>query len=73
MHKKQYLHPVRVKKTKQETWVYEEMSKKDEKEKEWDKVDQAAKLIFNMASAPHKRPKKPNKKDLNRKFSFILC
>ena len=46
------------------------MSKKDEKEKEWDKVDQAAKLIFNMASVPHKRPKKPNKKDLNRKFSL---
>ncbi|MCY4261817.1 MAG: hypothetical protein OXC97_00630 [Candidatus Dadabacteria bacterium] len=41
-----------------------------DKKKEWDKVNQAAKLIFNMAAVSHKRPKKPNKQDLNRKFSL---
>ena len=34
-----------------------------DKKKEWDKVGQAAKRIFNISSVPHKRPKKPTKQD----------
>ena len=38
------------------------------KEKEWDKVEKAAGLLFKMGSVNHVRPKKPTKKDLNRRF-----
>ena len=41
-----------------------------DKNKEWDKVEQATKLIFDMSSISHKRSKKPTKQDLNRKFSL---
>ena len=38
------------------------------KEKEWDKVGKAAGLLLKMGTADHVRPKKPTKKDLNRRF-----
>ncbi len=42
------------------------MSEKDE----WDNMDKAVKLLLGMASVPHKRPKKPRKEDLERRFSL---
>ena len=42
------------------------MSKKDE----WDKVDKAASVLLSMDAVEHKRPPKPTKKDLNRKFTM---
>ena len=40
------------------------------KENEWDNVDKAAKLLLGMDAVEHKRPSKPTKKDLNRRFSL---
>ena len=44
------------------------MSKKDE----WDKVDKAASVLLGMDAVEHKRPRKPTKKDLNRKFTLSV-
>ena len=38
------------------------------KEKEWGKVEKAAGLLLGMGAVNHVRPKKPTKKDLNRRF-----
>ena len=40
------------------------------KEKEWDKVEKAGRLLLGMGPADHVRPKKPTKKDLNRRFTL---
>ena len=45
-----------------------EMSKKDE----WDKLDKAASVLLGMDSVEHKRPPKPTKKDLNKKFTLEI-
>lgn len=42
------------------------MSKKNE----WDKVDKATSVLLGMDAVEHKRPPKPNKKDLNKKFKM---
>lgn len=33
-------------------------------------LDKAAKALLNMGPVPHKRPPKPTKKDLERKFKM---
>ena len=38
------------------------------KEKEWGKVEKVAGLLLGMGAVNHIRPKKPTKKDLNRRF-----
>ena len=38
------------------------------KEKEWGKVEKVAELLLGMGAVNHVRPKKPTKKDLNRRF-----
>ena len=40
------------------------------KKSEWDKLDKAASVLFSMDAVEHKRPPKPNKKNLNRKFTM---
>ena len=40
------------------------------KEKEWDDVDKAAKLLLGMGPVKHERPKKPKKEDLERRVSL---
>ncbi len=40
------------------------------KENEWDKVDKAASVLLGMDAVEHKRPPKPTKKDLNKKFTL---
>ena len=37
-----------------------------------DKLDKAAKALLNMGPVPHKRPPKPTKKDLERKFKLKI-
>ena len=40
------------------------------KEKEWNKVEKAAGLLLGMGAVNHVRPKKPTKRDLNRRFKL---
>ena len=40
------------------------------KKHEWDKVDKAASVLLGMDAVEHKKPPKPNKKDLNRRFTL---
>ena len=42
------------------------------KKSEWDKVDKAASVLPSMDSVEHKRPRKPTKKDLDRKFTMSV-
>lgn len=44
------------------------MSKKGE----WDKVDKATSVLLGMDAVEHKRPRKPAKKDLDRKFTMSV-
>ncbi len=44
--------------------------KRVSKEKEWDDVDKATKLLIGMRPVKHERSKKPKKEDLERRFSL---
>lgn len=40
------------------------------KKTEWDKVDEATRLLLGMGPVKQERPKKPKKEDLERRFSL---
>ena len=40
------------------------------KKSEWDSVDEATELLLRMNPVEHKRPRKPRKEDLERRFSL---
>ena len=42
------------------------------KKSEWGKVNKATSVLLSMDSVEHKRPPKPNKKDLNRRFAMSV-
>ena len=40
------------------------------KKHEWDKLDKATSVLLSMNAVEHERPRKPTKKDLNRRFTM---
>ena len=40
------------------------------KKSEWGKVDKAASVLLDMDAVEHKKPPKPTKKDLDRRFTL---
>ncbi len=44
---------------------------KAKKEKE-QAIDKASKMLLKMGSIPHKRPKKPTKEELKKRFKLVV-
>ncbi len=44
---------------------------KAKKEKE-QAIDKASKMLLKMGPVPHKRPKKPTKEELNKRFKLVV-
>jgi len=42
------------------------------KKAEWDKLDKAVMSFLNTSAVPHKRPKKPTKEELNKRFKLVI-
>ena len=42
------------------------------KKSEWDKVDKATSVLLSMDAVEHKRPQKPTKKDLDKRFKMSV-
>jgi len=42
------------------------------KKAEWNKLDKAVMSFLNTSAVPHKRPKKPTKEELNKRFKLVI-